>query len=172
MKKAKIFSAIQIICIPMLILSGFLCGCGLESDEDGNELASEDGYYYPKTQNIVFYNTSEISLEISENVADPSFAWRATGLRYFVITIFDSKIDLKENQIANTEDAVWTWNTGMGKGREGNVSFSDGRDVIDGEVQNTTTNLSAGTYYIAAWGYDDRYKLIRSSKEYLYRYAP
>jgi hypothetical protein len=172
MNKVKTFSAIQITCIPILILSCLLYGCGLDTSEDDSRYETEDGYYYPKTQNIIFYNTEEVPLEISENVADPSFAWRATGLRYFVITIFNSKIDLKENQIANTEDAVWTWNTGMGKGREGNVSFSDGRDVIGGEIQSTVAPLPAGTYYIAAWGYDDRYNLIYSSKEYLYVYTP
>ena len=88
----------------------------------------------------------------------------------WVITIFSSKIDLKDNRIANPQDAVWTWNTGMGRGRDGNISFSDGRDMRNGEIQKTATPLSPGTYYIAAWAYDGKYNLIRSSKEYLYEY--
>ena len=160
------------IWVPIVILNCLLYGCGLAEDEDDGRYEAEDGYYYPKTQNIVFYDTNEVTLEISDNVADPSFAWRATGLRYFVITILKSKIDLKDNQIANTEDVVWTWNTGLGRGREGNVAFSDGRDVVGGEIQNTVTPLAPGTYYITAWGYDNGYSLIRSSKEYQYRYTP
>ena len=169
MNNAHTSAMIKIAPIPMLVLACFLCGCGT-GDEEAEMGADE--YYYPKTQNILFYGTGEISLEITPDVAQPSFAWRATGLRYVVITILNSKIDLKDNRIANPEDAVWTWNTGLGKGREGNVSFSDGRDVRYGEIQDTVSPLSPGTYYIAAWGYDDDYDLIRSSKEYQHKYYP
>jgi hypothetical protein len=171
MKKENTFLAMQAVWIPILILSCLLYGCEISvNDDEGYGLADES--YNPRTQNIIFYNTSELFLEIQPNVAEPTFAWTFTGSRYIVITIFRAKIDLRENQIANTEDAVWTWNTGLGKGREGNVSFSDGQDVIDGEIQSTTTPLSPGMYYIAAWGYDDRYNLIYSSKEYPYEYTP
>ena len=150
----------------MLILGClFLHGCGGEMEE-GAEMRYDD--YYTELQNLVFYGTYEISLEITPNVSQPAFAWRTTGLKYVVITIFDSKIDIKAGQIANPQDAVWTWNTGLGRGREGNVSFSDGADVRNGEIQNTTTPLRAGIYYIAAWGYDENYTLTHSSKEYQY----
>lgn len=162
MRKAHTSAIIQMTSILVLICS--LYGCDEAALEEG------EAYYYPRTQNILFYETREISLEITPKVSQPSFAWKATGLKYMVITIFNSKIDLKDNRIANPEDAVWTWNTGMGRGREGNVSFSDGRDVRYEEIQNTVTRLSPGIYYIAAWGYDDEYNLVSSSKEYQYRY--
>jgi len=151
----------------MLVLGCFLYGCA--RTESVSE-SKED--YYTETQNLIFYGTYEIGLEIAPNTSQPSFAWEATGLKYVVITIFKSKIDLKENQISNTKDAVWTWNTGMGRGREGNVSFSDGRDVRDGNIQETVSPLDPGTYYIAAWGYDDNYNLTRSSREIKYEYRP
>jgi len=164
MKKIYAFAAI----IPILILSCVLYGCSDTDDDD--DYAMDESYYYPEIQNRLFLRTSSVSLEITSDVSQPSFAWRATGSKYFVITIFKSKIDLKDNRIANPEDAVWTWNTGLGKGREGNISYSDGRDVRNEEIQYTVTRLPYGTYYIAAWGYDDEYNLLYSSKEYLYEY--
>ena len=169
MRKTHAFAMIPIAWIPVLVLSCFLFACG--TGEDG-DLAEEAGDYYTRTQNIVFYGTRAMSLEITPDVAEPSIAWDATGLKYVVITVLKSRIDLKNNRIANTEDAVWSWNSGMGRGREGNVSFSDGRDMRNGEAQETVSPLPPGTYYVAAWGYDDDYDLIYSSKEYKHEYQP
>ena len=165
---AAIFTMARVTCISMLILGCFfLYGCGADEAAEG-----EWADYYPEIQNLVFYRTNEIPLEITPNVSQPAFAWNATGLEYIVITIFNSKIDLKTGRIANSEDAVWTWNTGLGQGREGNISFSDGYDVRNGVIQDSITSLKAGVYYIAAWGYDDEYTLTHSSKEYQYVYNP
>jgi len=171
MKKMNALKIIQATWIFVLILGYFfLHGC---AEDEGILSDSADEYYYPKIQNLLFYGTNEISLEIvPPNVSQPSFGWYTTGLKYIVVTIFKSKIDLKGNEIANPEDAVWTWNTGLGKGREGNISFSDGRDVVNGEIQKagSPTPLQPGIYYIAAWGYDEYYNLTHSSKEYQYEY--
>lgn len=173
MKKENTFLAMQAVWIPILILSFLLYGCEISINDDG-EGGLADEFNNPRIENIIFYNTNEIFLVIGQNEAGLIFSWESTDSRYFVITIFKAEIDinLKENQIANTDEAVWTWNTGLEKGRKGNVSFSDGQDVIDGEIQSTTTPLSPGTYYIAAWGYDDRYNLTHSSEEYPYEYVP
>jgi len=169
MNRTYTFAIMQATWISMLILGCFfLYGCG--DAEVGDEESGR--YYYPEIQNLLFYGTYEISLEITPNVSNPSFAWNATGLEYVVVTIFNSKIDLKENQISNPEDAVWTWHNGLGEGREGNISFSDGRDVVNAEIQETVSHLPRGTYYIAAWGYDKYYNLTHSSKEYEYDYYP
>jgi hypothetical protein len=169
MEKMQLLKIPRAAWVYMLILGClFLYGCGAEE-----ESASErSGDYYTELQNLVFYGSYEISLEITPNVSQPAFAWRTTGLKYVVITIFDSKIDIKAGRIANPQDAVWTWNTGLGRGREGNISFSDGADVRNGEIQNTATPLRVGVYYIAAWGYDENYTLTHSSKEYQYVYSP
>jgi hypothetical protein len=145
----------------------FIYGCSSSDTE-----TTSDNYYYPQTQNILFFGTWELNLEITSNVSQPTFAWQATGLKYVVITIFNSKIDLKNNQITNTQDAVWTWNTDMGRGREGNIGFLDGRDMRNGVIQETVAPLKPGVYYISAWAYDDNYNLIRSSKEYKFEYNP
>ena len=151
----------------LVISISFIYGCSSGDDETANY---DNSYYYPKTQNVLFPWTWELILEITQNVSEPSFAWQATGLKYVVITVFNSKIDLKNNQIANPEDAVWTWNTNMGRGREGNIGFSDGRDMQLGVIQDTVTPLKSGVYYISAWAYDDNYNLMSSSKEYKFEY--
>ncbi len=166
--KKHTFAIVQVAWISILILGCFfLYGC---AGNDDLEALSAD--YYPELQNLVFYGVRQITLEITPNVSQPAFAWNATGLKYIVITIFDSKIDLKTGRIANPEDAVWTWNTGLGQGREGNISFSDGYDVRNGVIQDTITSLKLGVYYIAAWGYANEYRLTHSSKEYQYVYNP
>lgn len=155
-----------LILICLLITIGLIQGCS----ESETEESKSGNYYYPNVQNLIFFGTFEIVLEITPNVSQPSFAWNATGLKHVIITIFKSKIDLKDNQIANINDAIWTWNTGMGRGREGNISYSDGRDMRNGKILETVTPLTPGVYYIASWAYDDRYTLVGSSKEYKYEY--
>jgi hypothetical protein len=142
----------------LVISISFVYGCS----SGDSQTATDNNYYYPETQNILFFGTWELSLEITQNVSQPSFAWQSTGLKYVVITVFD----------ANPEDAIWTWNSNMGRGREGNIGFSDGRDMQLGTIQDTVTPLKSGIYYISAWAYDDNYNLIRSSKEYKFEYNP
>jgi hypothetical protein len=166
MKNIHILAFIIISFITVLIL----VGCGTGSEESADVSTGES--YQPKIQNLIFYGTWEIRMEITPNVPDPSFAWDSTGLKYVVITVFRSRIDIKNNQIANPEDAIWTWNTSMGRGREGNVTYSDGRDMRNGIIQETNTRLAPGTYFIAAWGYSENYDLLYSSQEYKHSYNP
>ena len=150
----------------ILIMALILYGCGA-ADEESAELSATG---YTRLQNQIFFGTIPLELEITSGVAEPAFAWQATGSKYIVLIIFREKIDLKNGQISNPQDAVWNWNTGMGRGREGNVNYSDGRDVRNGITQDMVTPLAPGTYYIAAWGYNAEYDLLYSSKEYLYTF--
>ena len=91
---------------------------------------------YTQLQNQIFYGTIPINLEITPKSNTPSFAWRTTGSRFIVLAVFEDKIDLEGKAVTNSQDVVWTWHSGIGKGREGNVSFSDGADVKNGEISN------------------------------------
>ena len=154
------------------------CGGSEESYEDATAMDAE-GMIVPRSnyaqlQNQIFYGTVPIELEITPKSNTPSFAWRTTGSKFMVLTIFEDKIDLRGKTVANPQDVVWTWHSGVGKGREGNVSFSDGADVEKSEISNpaTATSLEPNSiYYIAIWGYDDAYNLMYSSKEYKYQTA-
>jgi len=165
MRKKNQFAIVLILIISVIAFSG----CG---DQESEERSPSGDYYQPGIQNLIFYGTWEIRLEVTPNVPNPSFAWDSVGLKYVIITVFRSRIDIKDNQIANPEEAVWTWNTGMGRGREGNVSYSDGRDVRNGVIKESVTHLAPGTYFVAAWGYSEDYNLIYSSKEYKHTCYP
>ena len=150
------------------------CGGSDESYEDATDGMIVPRSDYTQLQNQIFYGTVPIELEITPKSNTPSFAWRTTGSKFMVLTIFEDKIDLRGKTVANPQDVVWTWHSGVGKGREGNVSFSDGADVEKSEISNpaTATSLEPNSiYYIAIWGYDDAYNLMYSSKEYKYQTA-
>ena len=138
---------------------------GTDSDEYGLVRRNSDTVL----QNRIFYRTMMVELEITPVSPTPSFAWRAMGSKYMVITVFNQKIDLINDTIANSTDAVWTWHSGIGHGREGNVSFSDGADIRNGVILNKATPLASGDYFIALWGYDDSHDLAYSSREYRYQ---
>ena len=167
MKKHYIYTLLYMI----YLLTG--CSSDMSSADqeafDSSPQSASD--FNTQLQNQIFYNTTSLEIEIKPvNSNSPSFAWTATGSRYMVIAIFKDKIDLKENRIANTQDAIWSWHSGIGRGREGNVSYSDGVDMINGQLQSASTLLNPGVYYILAWGYDGYYNLAYSSEEYLYEY--
>ena len=150
-----------------------LIGCGLMDESiSGDSLESESAFLSRQSdtflQNRLFYQTIMVELEITPNTSTPSFAWHATGSKYMRIGIFKQKIDLDDQKIANPTDAVWTWHSGLARGREGNVSFSDGADVKNGIILSKNTRLSSGEYFIALWGYNDNHDLSYSSREYRY----
>jgi len=167
--------------IYFLFISLFvLLSCG-GSDESYEDATAEntDGMIVPRSdytqlQNQIFYGTIPINLEITPKSNTPSFAWRTTGSRFIVLAIFEDKIDLEGKTVTNPQDVIWTWHSGIGKGREGNVSFSDGADMKNGEISNPAiaTFLEPNSiYYVAIWGYDDADNVMYSSKEHRYQTA-
>ena len=166
------------VCLFVSLFVVLSCGDSDEGYEDVAAMGAERMIVpksdYTQLQNQIFYGTSQINLEITPKSNTPSFAWRTTGSKFVVLTIFGDKIDLRGETVANPQDVVWTWHSGIGKGRGGNVSFSDGVDVRNGEISSpaTATSLAPNSiYYIAIWGYDDAYNLMYSSKEYKYQTA-
>ncbi len=161
------------IWIGAIVTAILLAGCGLTNDSMSEESFGSEGVSLTRQsdtflQNRLFYQTIIVDLEITPNTPTPSFAWRATGSKYMRIGIFRQKIDLDDRTIANPTDAVWTWHSGLARGREGNVSFSDGADVRNGVILGTSTPLPSGDYFIALWGYNDNHDLTYSSQEYRY----
>jgi len=142
----------------------FFLACG----DDDSALAGDD---YAPYQNLIFRNTTAVStVWVSTNgTKTPTFYWPATGKKYVVVTIFREQLDVKNNRIMNTNAAAWTWNTGLGKGIEGNITFADGVDMVNGKIQSTTSPLTNGTYYWAVWAFDDNYELTHSSIQFEYQ---
>jgi len=107
--------------------------------------------------------------EFAERVsATPAFVWKATDQRYVFLGVFKRRIEVNNYRIVNIDDNVWAWHSGLGRGREGNVYFSDGCDVINGELKQDSlpTPLPKGEYYWAIWAWaDDGIKISHSSEE-------
>ena len=98
----------------------------------------------------------------------PAFVWQATGQKYVFLGIFSERIIAKNNIIENINKNIWAWHSGLGRGREGSVYFSDGFDVVSGELdQNRSpTPLLSGEYYWAVWAWAyDGIKVTYSSQE-------
>ena len=93
----SIKSAIQIwICLLMALVPGCSSMDELlpESEADSDEYGLTRRKSDTVLQNRIFYRTMMVELEIIPASATPSFAWRAMGSKYMVITVFDQKIDL------------------------------------------------------------------------------
>ena len=126
----------------------------------------------PELQNTIFPGTTLIETGIpafgDTVVSTPSFTWYATGKDFVYIGIFSDRLIIKDKKIVNIEDNVWAWHSGLGTGREGSIYFSDGVDVIAGELQTgvSTPLLNGRGYVWGVWAWEnDGIEVIASSKE-------
>ena len=97
----------------------------------------------------------------------PLLAWDSIGLKLINVAIFKSPIVVLNNEIVNFEDIIWKWHSGMNFGKEGYVQYLDGRDVINGEIDEsvTPTPLEESTYYWGVWAWNsDGKKILYSSR--------
>lgn len=107
----------------------------------------------------------------SVTTATPIFTWNATGQKLVFLGIFNDNIVIYDNEIDNVENNIWAWHTGLGTGREGSVRFEDGRDVINGELQENEppTPLTSGDSYTwAVWAWDDEGLIITHSSQEMF----
>lgn len=93
------------------------------------------------------------------DTSSPHMAWSATDKELVLAAIFDQPIIIKERHIDNTEDIVWLWHSGLGTANEGDVPYSSGVSVSNGDLEKTSAarELDIGrTYYwlVIAWDGD------------------
>jgi hypothetical protein len=154
---------IRSLALVMLLASGpALAGCG---SADNGPAGAPDVVY----ENQIFVSTSVLAAAATNaSTGRPSFSWPATGLKHVVAGIFRTHIDVESSQIVNTADLVWIWHSGIGRGREGNISFDDGASAIDADGHPTAgpVTLQHGTYYWAVWALDDEGTPVDSTIEY------
>lgn len=134
---------------------------------------ADPGEDNPIFSNSFFIETSRpvFGEKISnEKIAELAFAWKVTGQKYVYLGIFTDRIIVKDNSIINIDKNIWAWHSGLGKGREGSLYFSDGFDVINGELQEDSppTPLPVGEYYWAIWAWDDDGITITASSKEMY----
>jgi hypothetical protein len=86
----------------------------------------------------------------------PTLEWDNIQSNLMAAAIFKNKIEisLDGHRIENVNDIVWTWNSGMNTGSQSSgkivVEYLDGKDVTNGETQESNTPLEANKTYI--WG--------------------
>lgn len=103
----------------------------------------------------------------------PPFVWEPTEKKYVFAAIFDDEnIDVKDSKIINKDKIIWAWHSGLGSGKEGSVSFYDGRKVLNGEVTNELPDkLKSKNYYIfGVWAWNNDGTQILYSSEVIYFY--
>jgi hypothetical protein len=119
------------------------------------------GYQYnvEGTTYTVRGDTSYLSSVTDTLNSMPVFRWDSMDINILTVAIFTNSIDVRDNEIKNTEDIIWQWHSGMENGKEGYVQYSDGRNVLHGtmdtiDYQHPATPLDAGLYYWAVWGWN------------------
>lgn len=99
----------------------------------------------------------------------PSLRWDSMGISIISAAIFTDHIRVTGNQIENTEDIIWLWHSGdKMKGEEGDIQYSDGRSVINSDIdyENPADSLDEGLYYWAVWGWGKSgTRVLYSSRE-------
>jgi hypothetical protein len=101
----------------------------------------------------------------------PAFVWERTKSRYIMVAVFRERVafDYKESRISNYHDIAWAWNTAMSSGQEGSIGYSDGCNVVDGEIEygKNPDPLEGGrSYILAIWAWDNSANLVTySSRE-------
>jgi hypothetical protein len=154
----------------VLGLCGFIAGCGFDMGPQ-NPVRPSDAEF----TNTVFPQTFliEARVQIVCTSAGPQlvFTWQSTGQPLVFVGVFDENIAVAGGRIVNSDANIWAWHSGLGRGREGNVLFSQGRDVRDGILQENATDLVDGeTYAWAVWAWDDSGTVVsHSSREQTFR---
>lgn len=99
----------------------------------------------------------------------PSFSWNSTGRKLVTVAIFNSRIEVNNNSILNENNIVWMWNTGIGSGTEGSISYFDGRSVDNGNLleKEQLMPLTIDSLYTwAVWAWDKTgTEITKSSRE-------
>lgn len=107
-------------------------------------------------------NCCDITEILDRFPANPSFQWNSITSQLVAVAIFQTQVEISTNgnRIKNIEDIVWTWNSGMGgdtqSGGKTTVEFSSGRDVQEGEILDTITELNENQVYVwAVWAWNE-----------------
>jgi hypothetical protein len=99
----------------------------------------------------------------------PQFSWNMESRELVALGVFDNRIEVKDNEILNTDDLVFYWDSGMLKGLVGSISLDDGVRFISGERssgKNVIPLEKGKAYFWAVWSWDNEgIKIVSSSIE-------
>lgn len=163
-----------------LISSCIFISCQVEEDSvinnpelifsHAHEISVKSYYYIDSTGKEFFVNGDFSYINgIPDTLnSTPVLSWDTADLEKVTVAIFDSEIQVQDNQIANAEDIIWQWHTGsLLSGHEGYIGFYDGRPVENKNIlyEKQPLPLKNGLYFWGVWGWNQEgTKIIVSSK--------
>lgn len=114
-------------------------------------------YYYLDSMYYVSGDSGYASAIVDTLNNDPLFRWDTFNTKITCCAIFMKQIIVKGGIITNPEDMVWQWHSGMKKGQNGYVQFSDGKNVINDTIDygNAPFPLKKHNYFWAVWAWNN-----------------
>jgi hypothetical protein len=118
--------------------------------------------YAPATDAPVFPDAKLVNTFLPKQAAlvstdQPRFTWEQTGQGAVMLAVFSEAPEMGNGSITNAASIRWLWHSGLGRGREGDVLFSEGVSVLNGDLlaANAPVPLARGrTYYWVVWAWD------------------
>ncbi len=113
-----------------------------------------DGIIYQVTGDTGYYYSLVDTLN-----SEPSFRWDSLDISLVTVAIFNQPINVYKGAIVNTGNLIWQWHSGMESGKEGNIQYSDGRNVLYNDEASIdyfhpARPLDEGHYFWAVWGWN------------------
>ncbi|MFO7658032.1 MAG: hypothetical protein R6W78_13295 [Bacteroidales bacterium] len=140
----------------------------LFSCEDNNPMSQNEGliFTYASAIDVPGYTylsgTDTITVHGEAGIVDtltpmPVLQWDSISIPYLVAAIFSQPVEVENGVIFNTSDIIWFWHSGLESGKNGYVEFGEGKQMINGDINNLLPPVAlAGTarYYWGIWGWD------------------
>ena len=99
----------------------------------------------------------------------PILAWDSIYTVLVTVAISQNPILVSAGEITNNSDLVWQWHSGMEFNNYNRIQYSEGKNVINGEIsyESTPSPLTPGHYYWAVWGWSNSgIRVLYSSRQH------
>lgn len=151
------------------VVSNCVGGANISNEGTG----SVSFQYIPPVGIPVFTGTQRLILNAPSRGAllstdQPDFSWIPSGSTITMMAIWDRPPSFVNGQLSDQSRIQWIWHSGLGTGVPGFVTFSDGRSVLSGDINNLAAPIPlqrGKSYYWAVWEWDASALTIHASSE-------
>ena len=128
-------------------------------------------YYYEGQKGLVYVGGDSSTISGITDTLDnrPVFTWEENTAEFLLAAIFNAPVETMGNQIKNTGNVIWRWNTGMEFATNDTVLIKHGKWMSNNVMDTISTpdSLTDGLYYFGVWGWKKDGKQVHvSSREY------
>ena len=114
--------------------------------------------YYSDTDQIYVHGDESFGSDIIDTLTStPVLCWDSVMASQIVVGIFVQPIKVENGYISNTEDMVWIWHSGLNKGKDGKVIYTDGKKITDGNISflsDPEPLTGSVRYYWGVWSWN------------------